>query len=454
MKRWICLGLCLLLLLGGCGGSHAEPTVEAPPDGSYLSYPTLEIVVEGGNYVLTTMDGGRAVFSSEGELLEAKGITPVKADGQIMYSDLSALTEALGQPHGDIGSGLYIPSYVTEDFRLLAYSCREDQVQSVTVTDLLTEESGTYFLSSKWNPDLSVTMVDGCVTEGAEDMAWFHLQSGGKFAEFTEFCRITIYESYEGISYTSTLTYTGEKFILSDGESEEEYRYLVYDRKDLPSGAKYDFAEYFLLSDDPEMTSERYFDSMVSSILQTDFPRTRIVYSDHLSFDRAESYGTIPAKYARNENLMLLVGAVFRPEGFYVERLLETPDPVSSALTRTVRKCYDYDFRPLPDDSLPESSAMGFYRGAAMDEYREIFTPRPADRLPAKEDEYLRYSLYPAGIWDEGDGYVILRYHRMGHWKLQNPLTGYSLSYCELILTCYDRNGQPLWQSVSEIFAR
>lgn len=298
--------------------------------------------------------------------------------------------------------------------------------------------------------DLSVTIVDGHVTEGAEDMAWFALQTGGPESptDGSEGCQITIHRSYDGTEYTSVLSYADGLYTLDDGERLRQYPYLIYSCENLRPQATSDFAEYYLLSEDPTMTSQRYHQHLLSAVLQTDFPATTIVYTDFLSFDRAERYGTVPAKYLTHPDQ--LRAARFCRDGFYLEQLLEEPDPTSSGLTETVRKCYDYDFKPLPDNSLPETTACGYYRGEAIDCDDTLFDPKPEDRLP--EDSFP--GLQNLGIWQEDEGYVLLRCHRMEIWKLQNPAMSYCFRYSELILTYYDQNGIPQWQTTGEIFVR
>ena len=298
--------------------------------------------------------------------------------------------------------------------------------------------------------DLSVTIVDGHVTEGATDMAWFALQTGGPESptDGSEGCQITMHRIYDGTEYISVLSYADGLYTLDDGETRRQYPYLIYSCENLRPQATSDFAEYYLLSEDPTMTSQRYHQHLLSAVLQTDFPATTVVYTDFLSFERAERYGTVPAKYLTHPDQ--LVGARFCRDGFYVEQLLEKPDPAASGLTETVRKCYDYDFKPLPDNSLPETTACGYYRGEAIAYDDALFDPKPEDRLP--EETYP--GLQNLGIWQEGEGYVLLRCHRMEDWKLKHPVMSYTPRYSELILTYYDQNGIPQWQTTGEIFVR
>lgn len=336
---------------------------------------------------------------------------------------------------------------------LLLWGCSAEPIET-TVTE------NAIHLDPMMLGDLSVTIVDGHVTEGAEDMATFALYTDylDLPTEGSDPCRITIHRIYDGTEYISVLSYADGLYTLDDGETRRQYPYLIYSCENLRPQATSDFAEYYLLSEDPTMTSQRYHQHLLSAVLQTDFPATTIVYTDFLSFERAERYGTVPAKYLTHPDLLAV--ARFCRDGFYVEQLLEEPDPAASGLTETVRKCFDYDFKPLPDDSLPESTACGYYRGEAIGCDDTLFDPKPEDRLP--EGSYP--VLQNLGIWQEGEGYVLLRCHRMEGWKLEGLVPVYSsreyingfhaLFYSELILTYYDQNGIPQWQTTGEIFVR
>ena len=57
------------------------------------------------------------------------------------------VTQMLGQPHCDYGSGQYIPSYATEDAYLLCMIVNNEIVTGVFKLDLVTGETGEY----TWN---------------------------------------------------------------------------------------------------------------------------------------------------------------------------------------------------------------------------------------------------------------------------------------------------------------
>ncbi len=57
-----------------------------------------------------------------------------------MNVDFNELTEEIGQPHVDVGSGFYIPAYVTEDANLVCFELENELVIEVIQLDLFTNK--------------------------------------------------------------------------------------------------------------------------------------------------------------------------------------------------------------------------------------------------------------------------------------------------------------------------
>lgn len=57
-----------------------------------------------------------------------------------MNVNFNELTEELGQPHVDVGSGFYIPAYVTEDANLVCFELENELVIEVIQLDLFTNK--------------------------------------------------------------------------------------------------------------------------------------------------------------------------------------------------------------------------------------------------------------------------------------------------------------------------
>lgn len=57
-----------------------------------------------------------------------------------MNVNFNELTEEIGQPHVDVGSGFYIPAYVTEDANLVCFELENEIVIEVIQLDLFTNK--------------------------------------------------------------------------------------------------------------------------------------------------------------------------------------------------------------------------------------------------------------------------------------------------------------------------
>lgn len=80
-------------------------------------------------------------FSSDREYSDMHGLIPVKIENLKTYLNLSIdeIEKELGEPHVDIGSGFYIPSYITDNGYMVRF--RDDPVSFIEKVDLLTGES-------------------------------------------------------------------------------------------------------------------------------------------------------------------------------------------------------------------------------------------------------------------------------------------------------------------------
>lgn len=57
-----------------------------------------------------------------------------------MNVNFNELTEEIGQPHVDVGSGFYILAYVTEDANLVCFELKNEIVIEVIQLDLFTNK--------------------------------------------------------------------------------------------------------------------------------------------------------------------------------------------------------------------------------------------------------------------------------------------------------------------------
>ena len=59
---------------------------------------------------------------------------------QFLNVNFNELTEEIGQPHVDVGSGFYIPAYVTEDANLVCFELENELVIEAIQLDLFTNK--------------------------------------------------------------------------------------------------------------------------------------------------------------------------------------------------------------------------------------------------------------------------------------------------------------------------
>lgn len=274
-----------------------------------------------------------------------------------------------------------------------------------------TETPSTDATTEDFTGPLTLLVEDGCV-EDSSDWALFYYSSQGDLLSNEAYNTIEITQRYapndlepELREFHSTLTWDGEVFTLTEEEGTFTFKYLVYSANMMPPQSHYDYAEYFLLSDDPEMTAETYFNALYSSVALPgeSIAPTRVIYSEYHEFQRAETWGQAPAE-AR--------------EWLEVEFWQEGGVLVSNFYYQA--------------DALP--ARWG----------ESIFAPTAADRLPEET--------YNMALLETEEGYILFRRHNFAFWELQNPVFSYCPSYCEIIATGYDADGAPIWQATTPIF--
>ena len=125
------------------GQSMSEINKNYSPDFSInaLSVYTLNgkyyVIIDDGNIVQKFVE-----FSYSRSCLNKQGLELISDYDidQFLSRDINELAEDLGRYHVDIGSGAYIPSYITEDAKLISLYIEDDFVVDVVVRDLFSDE--------------------------------------------------------------------------------------------------------------------------------------------------------------------------------------------------------------------------------------------------------------------------------------------------------------------------
>lgn len=151
MKKIVVFLLAAAILFSACSGRHkvrvGEPISSIHKQYTpYLTINPLSAYEIGGNYWMTIDDGDTvqklAEFSPDRTCLRTQGLRLIEINGidQLLNVSLDSLTEKLGQPHADIGSGFSVPAYITDDAELLCFELENDSVVEIILRDLFTGE--------------------------------------------------------------------------------------------------------------------------------------------------------------------------------------------------------------------------------------------------------------------------------------------------------------------------
>ena len=212
------------------------------------------------------------------------------------------LRERFGPCHFDNGSGgLHLYGWFTEDGKLLRAAVTEDRVLCAAViepgTGELLAEAGPLAdahlfdyaeknpprglpFADKAEPDV-VTVFEYVPSVMINAGRWEAFRAAAEAGQPDEITIRLFYKYSSGEAGASLgLRFDGTFFRLQDEDRLTSYKYLlVSDQNEPPAQAKFKTATHYLLSDDPDMTHDRYFSHMVSSVWDQDFPATRSVFT-------------------------------------------------------------------------------------------------------------------------------------------------------------------------------
>lgn len=149
MKNIIVL-LLMILTLSGCqkntniqiGDSMTMIDNQQTP---FIFLNSLSVFRTDNTYTIVVEKNGVAQkiveFSSDRKCRTVQGLVLVKNEDINQYLDksLNELKEKFGEVHADIGSGFYVPAYITENGYLIYFEVENDIVYEVVKRDLLTD---------------------------------------------------------------------------------------------------------------------------------------------------------------------------------------------------------------------------------------------------------------------------------------------------------------------------
>ncbi len=110
----------------------------------FIFLNALSVFQTDNTYTIVIEKNGAAQkiveFSPDRKCCAVYGLVLVKNEdiNQYLNKSLSELKETYGEVHADIGSGLYVPAYITENGYLIHFEVEQDIVYEVVKRDLLT----------------------------------------------------------------------------------------------------------------------------------------------------------------------------------------------------------------------------------------------------------------------------------------------------------------------------
>lgn len=150
MKKNIIVLLLLLLTMSGCQRktnirAGDSMTIIYKQQTPFIFLNSLSVFRINNIYTIVVEENGVAQkiveFSSDRKCLTVQGLVLVKNEdiNQFLDKNLNELKEKHGEVHADIGSGFYIPAYITENGYLISFEVNNDIVYGVVKRDLLTD---------------------------------------------------------------------------------------------------------------------------------------------------------------------------------------------------------------------------------------------------------------------------------------------------------------------------
>ena len=236
-------------------------------------------------------ESGEAFVSREG----IEPIPAVEDPSRFLGLSMEQLSERLGPWHFDLGSGLYIPCWFTEDGKLLIVQMM-DEAENAALWDL---NAGEPFdaASLEWieapsgpaadptEPPFAPAAEEDTVTADMTRIPTV-LTNAERWERFLETTArgkpdaVELRLIYESGALVRRLSFDGTLYRISDSDGSSAYLYLIADEEtNPPPSVKFHRALFYLLSDDPAMTHERWMSHMLSSVCQPDFPRTDTLLS-------------------------------------------------------------------------------------------------------------------------------------------------------------------------------
>lgn len=124
---------------------NAENRKISPPqnaDPQYSIFPISVYETDKCYIIVVSADGIGAEFSKDRQCIAYFETIPIKSKEihDYLNKKFSFVEESLGKYHVDVGSGFFIPSYITQDGYLICFHVDDNYITYVQKIDLFTGE--------------------------------------------------------------------------------------------------------------------------------------------------------------------------------------------------------------------------------------------------------------------------------------------------------------------------
>ena len=146
------IGMCLMT---GCakkesskiGIGESMDKIRGVYKSPHITLNAVSVFRDGEDFVVVIEENqaasGIIVFSSNGKLLHAEKIVPIN-DGNIkefLGKSIENLRSQYGGIHCDIGSGFYIPAYITDYATIIFFQIEDNMIRSISSMNIITKST-------------------------------------------------------------------------------------------------------------------------------------------------------------------------------------------------------------------------------------------------------------------------------------------------------------------------
>lgn len=114
---------------------------------SHIDLNEAKVFIDDENFILAIEEdqgiSGIVFFSSDGKVLHSEKTMPIDDENikQLCGKSVEELEKQYGKIHCDVGSGFYIPAYITNHATIVFFEIENGIVEGISSTDIITKET-------------------------------------------------------------------------------------------------------------------------------------------------------------------------------------------------------------------------------------------------------------------------------------------------------------------------